>query len=343
MTSNFFEALVTQINTPSVPIRAGLVGTGFAAKLRAETLQADSRSHLVAVSGHTLEKTKEFAHTHEASAIASWQQLVEHPDLDLVIICTINRDHGAIARAALDAGKHVVVEYPLCLDPSEAESLIALAQAKGKLLHVEHIELLGGLHQALRQSLPEIGNTFYARYVTITPQRPAPKRWTYHQELFGFPLSAALSRIHRLTDLFGDVASVSCQSRFWEASSDYYTACLCSAQLRFTNGLIAEVTYGKGEAFWQGLRNFEVHGEQGTLVFEGDQGTLVRGEERTSIEVAGRRGLFVKDTDMVLDYLIEGTPLYVSATASYYALKVADAARQSAETGKAISLSASLR
>ncbi len=334
---------MTQINTPSVPIRAGLVGTGFAAKLRAETLQADSRSHLVAVSGHTLEKTKEFAHTHEASAIASWQQLVEHPDLDLVIICTINRDHGAIARAALDAGKHVVVEYPLCLDPSEAESLIALAQAKGKLLHVEHIELLGGLHQALRQSLPEIGNTFYARYVTITPQRPAPKRWTYHQELFGFPLSAALSRIHRLTDLFGDVASVSCQSRFWEASSDYYTACLCSAQLRFTNGLIAEVTYGKGEAFWQGLRNFEVHGEQGTLVFEGDQGTLVRGEERTSIEVAGRRGLFVKDTDMVLDYLIEGTPLYVSATASYYALKVADAARQSAETGKAISLSASLR
>jgi biliverdin reductase len=221
--------------------------------------------------------------------------------------------------------------------------LIALAQAKGKLLHVEHIELLGGLHQALRQSLPEIGNTFYARYVTITPQRPAPKRWTYHQELFGFPLSAALSRIHRLTDLFGDVASVSCQSRFWEASSEYYTACLCSAQLRFTNGLIAEVTYGKGEAFWQGLRNFEVHGEQGTLVFEGDQGTLVRGEERTAIDVAGRRGLFVKDTGMVLDYLIEGTPLYVSATDSCYALKVADAARQSAETGKAISLSASLR
>ena len=334
---------MTQINTPSVPIRAGLVGTGFAAKLRAETLQADSRSHLVAVSGHTLEKTKEFAHTHEASAVDSWQQLVEHPDLDLVIICTINRDHGAIARAALDAGKHVVVEYPLCLDPSEAESLIALAQAKGKLLHVEHIELLGGLHQALRQSLPEIGNTFYARYVTITPQRPAPKRWTYHQEIFGFPLSAALSRIHRLTDLFGDVASVSCQSRFWEASSDYYSACLCSAQLRFTNGLIAEVTYGKGEAFWQGLRNFEVHGEQGTLVFEGDQGTLVRGEERTAIDVAGRRGLFVKDTGMVLDYLIEGTPLYVSATDSCYALKVADAARQSAETGKAISLSASLR
>lgn len=316
-------------------IRAGIVGTGFAAKLRAEALQADARSHLVAVSGYTPEKTQEFAQIHKASAIDSWQKLVQHPDLELVIICTINRDHGAIARAALEAGKHVVVEYPLSLDPKEAESLIALSQAKGKLLHVEHIELLGGLHQALRQSLPKIGNAFYARYVTIVPQHPAPKRWTYNQELFGFPLSGAVSRIHRLTDLFGEVASVSCQSQFW-GDSEYYTACFCTAQLRFTNGLIAEVTYGKGEAFWQSLRNFEVHGDQGTLLFEGDAGNLIREEEKTPIEVGGRRGLFSKDTAMVLDYLVEGTPLYVSSAASCYALKVADAARQSAETGKAI-------
>ena len=326
---------MTQINTPSLPIRAGLVGTGFAAKLRAEALQADSRSRLVAVSGHIPEKTQEFARNHEAIALDSWQQLVEHPDLDLVVICTINRDHGAIAQAALEAGKHVVVEYPLSLDPIEAESLIALAEAQGKLLHVEHIELLGGLHQALRQALPEIGNPFYARYITIMPQHPAPRRWTYHPEQFGFPFSGALSRIQRFTDLFGDVATVSCQSRFWEAS-DYYTACLCTAHLRFTNNLIAEVTYGKGEVFWQGLRNFEVHGEQGTLVFEGDQGSLIRGEERIPIEVGGRRGLFGKDTGMVLDYLVEGKPLYVSAAASLYALKVADAARQSADMGEAI-------
>jgi biliverdin reductase len=195
------------------------------------------------------------------------------------------------------------------------------------------------LHQALRQWLPEIGNPFYARYVTIVPKHPAPRDWTYHPEIFGFPLSGAISRIHRLTDLFGDVASISCQSRFWNAT-DYYTACLCTAQLRFVNNLIAEVTYGKGETFWQGLRNFEVHGEQGTLLFEGDRGTLIRGEEKTPIEVGGRRGLFVQDTVMVLDYLVEGTPLYVSPAASCYALKVADAARQSAETGNAIDCSA---
>jgi biliverdin reductase len=311
------------------------VGTGFAAKLRAETLQTDSRSRLVAVSGRTPERTQEFAQTHDTEALDSWRQLVTHPDVDLVVICTINRDHGPVALAALEAGKHVVVEYPLALDITQARDAIALAQSQDKLLHVEHIELLGGLHQALRQSLPKIGNPFYARYITINPQRPVPKRWTYHPDLFGFPLSGALSRLSRFTDLFGKVATVSCQTRYWQAS-DYYSACLCTAQLRFTNGIIAEITYGKGDAFWQSLRNFEVHGDEGTLLFEKDEGKLIRGEQEMPVDVAGRRGLFVKDTQMVLDYLTQGTPLYVSLEQSLYALKVAQGARQSAETGKTV-------
>jgi biliverdin reductase len=332
--------LLTPMNSSdnsNSPIRAGIVGTGFAAERRAEALQADTRSQLVAVSGHTLEKTQEFARNYDAKVIDSWTDLVLHPEVDLVVICTINLDHGMIARAALNAGKHVVVEYPLSLDPKEAESLIALAEAKGKLLHVEHIELLGGLHQALRQWLPEIGHPFYARYVTTKPDRPAPKRWTYHPELYGFPLTAALSRIQRLTDLFGKVSSVSCESRFWYAG-EYFTACMCNAQLRFANGLIGEVTYGKGETFWHTIRAFEVHGEKGTLLFDGDRGMLIQGEERKLIEVAGRRGLFAKDTAMVLDYLLDGKPLYVSPAASCYAIKVADAARQSTEMGEVINL-----
>lgn len=320
------------------PVRVGLVGTGYAAKLRAETLQKDARSTLVAVAGHTPEKTEAFSQMYQAEAVSSWQQLVARPDLDLVIVCNINRDHGAIANAALETRKHVVVEYPLSLNVGEAEELIALAQAQGKLLHVEHIELLGGLHQALKRFLPAIGNVFYARYSTINPQRPAPRRWTYHSQLFGFPLTAALSRLHRLTDLFGSVATVSCQTRFLGTDSEFYKACLCTAQLSFTSGVVAEVTYGKGETLWQDERKFEVHGENGGLIFDGDQGVLVQGEETTPIEVGSRRGLFAKDTGMILDQLIEGTGLYVTPSASLYTLKVADAARRSAETGQTVVL-----
>ncbi|MBR8826475.1 MAG: Gfo/Idh/MocA family oxidoreductase [Gomphosphaeria aponina SAG 52.96 = DSM 107014] len=317
------------------PLKVGLVGTGYAASQRAKALQDSPRSVLLAVSGNSPENLATFCQTYSVPAVNSWQQLVNDSNLDLIVICTVNRDHGTIARAALEALKHVVVEYPLSLNLREAAALMSLAQKQNKLLHVEHIELLGGVHQAIRQYLPAIGKVFYARYSTITPQRPAPRRWTYHQELFGFPLTAAVSRIHRLTDLFGSVATVNCQARFWDApESGYYTSCLCAAQLGFTNGLIADVIYGKGENFWQGDRTFELHGDEGTLIFAGEKGTLVRGEEITPIEVVPRRGLFVQDTEMVLDYLWEGKPLYVSPSASYYALLVADAARFAVTTGQ---------
>lgn len=320
------------------PLKVGLVGTGYAAKLRSETLQTDPRSAVVAIAGHTPEKTQEFAQTYQALPVDSWQELVERPDLDLVVICTVNREHGAIARTALAAGKHVVVEYPLALEPAEAEEAIAIAQAQGKLLHVEHIELLGGVHQALRQSIGQIGTACYARYVTINPQHPAPRKWTYNPVLFGFPLSAALSRLHRLVDLFGEVVSVSAQARFWQDDPEYYSACLCTTHLRFSSGLIGEVIYGKGKTFWQAERKFEVHGEQGTLIFDGEEGKLVRDETTTPIEVGSRRGLFAKDTKMVLDHLFEGTPLYITPAESLYTLKVADAARKSAETGQTVYL-----
>lgn len=321
------------------PLRVGIVGTGFAAQRRAEALQSDSRSQLVWVTGNRPEQTIPFCETFGIRSLDSWQQLVNQADLDLILIATINRDHGLIARAALEAGKHVVIEYPLALNYGEGKALLTLAQQQKKLLHVEHIELLGGLHQAIRRYLPAIGEVFYARYATLQCQKPAPQRWTYHREYFGFPLTAALSRLHRFTDLFGPVLSVTCQSRFWDTSDPaYFRACLCNAQLQFQNGLMADTIYGKGEVFHQADRSFVLHGDRGTLHFDGEAGNLVQGEEITPLEVGSRRGLLVKDTQLVLDHLFDSSPLYVQPEASLYALKVAEACYQSARQGKTVFL-----
>jgi biliverdin reductase len=322
------------------PIRVGLVGTGYAAKIRAESFQADNRSQLVAVAGHTIEQARLFSETYGAQATAAWNELVERPDIDLLVIATINRDHGPIARAALQAGKHVVVEYPLAIDFHEAEALVSLAQQQQKLLHVEHIELLSGIHRAVQSALPEIGTPLYVRYTNLNAQRPAPQKWTYSLEQFGFPLIGAVSRVHRLTDLFGRVANVSAQARFWQdsSSSGLFTSCLCTAQMRFVNGLVAEVVYGKGEAIWRSARTLDIHGAQGGIFVDGEQGTLVQANQSRSLEMGSRRGLFAKDTAMVLDHLTTGAPLYVSLTASLYALRVADAVRRAAETSQTVEL-----
>lgn len=320
-------------------IRIGIVGTGFAAEKRAEAFAEDDRAEVVAVAGYRQESRETFCQTYAVRGYDSPATLINDSAIDLVVICNINAEHGKIAQTALEADKHVVVEYPLALNPEQAQYLITLAKQKNKLLHVEHIELLGGLHNAIRDWLPNIGEVFYARYSTVNPQRPAPQKWTYHKQLFGFPFSGALSRFHRFTDLFGQVDAVNCYTRYWEKENpDEYVACFNHAQLRFANGLLADVIYGKGEVLWQPSRSFELHGDRGTLVFDGNEGKLIRGEEETPIAVGSRRGLFAKDTRYVLDYLTADQPLYVAVTSSYYATRVADAARVAAETGKTIFL-----
>ncbi|WNZ46738.1 Gfo/Idh/MocA family oxidoreductase [Leptolyngbya boryana CZ1] len=315
-------------------IRVGIVGTGYAAKLRAEAINQDDRAKLVGVAGHRADKTTEFGHTHQTQAFNAWQELLGA--VDLVIICGVNSEHSAIAQTALESGKHVVVEYPLAIDLESATTAIETARAQNRLLHVEHIELLGGVHQAFLRSLSQIGTPFYARYATATPQHPAPAKWTYNPSVFGFPLVGALSRLHRLVHVFGQVESVSCQNRYLNLQSDRFLGCMCKAQLNFQNGVIADVVYSKGETAWSAERKLEVQGDQGALVFEGDSGVLINAEGATPIEIGARRGLFTKDTSAVLDYLLDGKPLYVQPEESLYTLKVAIAAQRSAESGQTI-------
>ncbi|MFQ4140095.1 Gfo/Idh/MocA family protein [Nodosilinea sp. PGN35] len=331
-------------------VRVGIVGTGFVARRRAEALQTMPSARLVAVAGHSVADTETFARQYGAVAVETWQALVDYPDLDLVMVCHINSGHGEVARAALERDRHVVVEYPLALSAEAAQSLIALAQTRHRLLHVEHIELLGGTHRALKANLEAVGQPYYARYCTLSPKHPAPQSWTYCPELFGFPLVGALSRLHRLIDCFGPVARVFCQNFYgevgeWGDGGDggdgggYYRSCLCTAQLEFAAGLVAEVTYGKGEGVWEADRRLEVFGDRGALYFDGDAGRIVDGQGDRPIAVGSRRGLFAADTAQVIDHLLTGRSLYCTPEASLYTLQVAIAAERSAATGQAIEFS----
>jgi len=326
-------------------LQVGLIGTGFVGTVRAEAFRTDGRAEVCAVWGNHLDKAQEFATTYGIATVCpDWQSLAQHPEVDLVVVCNINSEHAIAVRAALEAGKSVIVEYPLALSAAEAKELIALAGQKGLLLHVEHIELLGGLHQAMLAYLPKVGTPRYVRYCTAVPQTPTPQKWTYSTELFGFPLAGALSRMHRLTNLFGAVDWVASQIQYDDGAATtvagYFKQVRCVAQLRFQNGVMAEVLYAKGEQTWRSQRSMQVEGDRGALIFDGDQGTFLSADGETPIEVGSRRGLFAKDTAYVLDALLDGQPLYVTPQESLYALQVAVAAEESAKRGDRVKVTA---
>ena len=66
------------------------------------------------------------------------QTALEHENVDLVVIASPNDSHFPLARAALQAGKHVVVDKPFTTTLAEARELSALSYAQGRLLSVFH-------------------------------------------------------------------------------------------------------------------------------------------------------------------------------------------------------------
>ncbi|NEQ53801.1 MAG: Gfo/Idh/MocA family oxidoreductase [Leptolyngbya sp. SIO3F4] len=320
-------------------IHAGIIGTGFAARKRIEALRAISLVRLTGVISRNPERAQDFGKQHQLPGSSSIEAFWH--ELDLVFICTVNADHGALVKQALENNKHVVVEYPLALDVEQAAELVSLAHERQRLLHVEHIELIGGLHLAMKQHIADVGKPYYVNYRTFAPKHPAPKKWSYCPELLGFPLMAALSRIQRLTDLLGPVDYVTCQSRIQPDSEDpnYFCNCLYSAQLRFCNDTLVELTYGKGEGLWQRVRYIEVRGDQGCLTFDGNHGCLTTAHGKQMIEAAPRQGLFQKDTHWVIDHLISGKSMYVQPEDSLYSLRVAAALQQAVKLGERVRIS----
>ena len=64
-----------------------------------------------------------------AESATDWRSIIEHDDIDIVDICTPGHLHHDIALAALEAGKHVLVEKPLANSLAEAEAMVAAADA----------------------------------------------------------------------------------------------------------------------------------------------------------------------------------------------------------------------
>ena len=74
----------------------------------------------------------------EARLLRSIDEALGDPAVDLVVIATPNPSHAPLAAAALDAGRHVVIDKPLATSGSEGEALLALATRRQRLLSVFH-------------------------------------------------------------------------------------------------------------------------------------------------------------------------------------------------------------
>ncbi|MFX0578971.1 Gfo/Idh/MocA family protein [Nocardia nepalensis] len=128
-------------------IRVGVVGaSGWADSSHLPALAALEEFDLTAVATTNRASADRAAAAHGARhAFADAGELIAHPEVDLVVVSVKASGHAAVIRAALDAGKHVVSEWPLGIDADEAGELTEAATA-ATAAGVVHAVVLQGHH-----------------------------------------------------------------------------------------------------------------------------------------------------------------------------------------------------
>uniref|UniRef100_A0A8C5MDP9 Biliverdin reductase A n=1 Tax=Leptobrachium leishanense TaxID=445787 RepID=A0A8C5MDP9_9ANUR len=152
------------------------------------------------------------------------EEALQHKDVDAVFICTDNQNHEESIRRFLEAGKHVLVEYPMALSEDRVIELWQLAEQKGKVLHVEHIELLTEEYKQLKKEVE--GKKLIEGVLQFTGG-------PLDEQRSGFPSFSGIARLTWLVDLFGELSVTSADiEEKKEQSYSKLTAHLVTAENR---------------------------------------------------------------------------------------------------------------
>lgn len=117
------------------PLKWGILGPGGIARHFTAALRNATRQQLVAVGSRSLEKAQSFAAEFGVPrAHGSYAALLADPEVQVVYVATPHSEHAALALAAIEAGKHVLVEKAFTRNAKEARRVVAAASKQGVAL-----------------------------------------------------------------------------------------------------------------------------------------------------------------------------------------------------------------
>jgi len=296
-----------------------------------------------------------------AAAVASYRELLDRDDVDLIVVVTPNDLHTSQALEALHAGKHVVVDKPMCVHAAEADQLIALAADRGLQLAVFHNRRWDSDFLTIEKlvnsgRLGEV-HSYAARWDRYRPEvqdrwkdRPGPGSGLLY-DLGSHLVDQVLRLFGRPEWVQADVFAQRPGSRV----DDGFEVLLGKGRLRITLG---------ASLFSSDTRlRYRINGEQAAFVKNGldpqeDQlragvdplaadfgaepaenfGTLVRGKDGSIATIASEHGRWLSFYEGMRHSIERNEPVPVAAADARAVLEVIEAAMQSSSSGRRISL-----
>jgi len=262
-------------------ITVGIIGMGRSGwELHATHLQTIPGYRVVAVCDQSETRLAKAAETFHARPYGDGLSLIADPEVQLVVVAVPGQLHKPLTIAALEAGKHVVVEKPMAVTLADAEEMCAAAERTGRVLTVFHnrrwdrdylmVKALvqGGVLGELL-TLDSRVMTYGPAWATYGVPEFDPAWRTKAAYGGGFMADWAPHLLEQTLDLTGEwPASVTCQlrSHLWATEvEDYFYL-----RLTFSSGLLVTLE-GSNNARIPLPRWFVV-GREGTLVADGAWG-----------------------------------------------------------------------
>jgi predicted dehydrogenase len=152
------------------PLRIGVIGYGYWGPNLVRNFAADPRTRVVAIAELSPARRQAAATAvPHIKCVADAAAVIGDPTVDAVAIATPIFTHHGLAKAALEAGKHVVVEKPLAPSVAEAEELAQLAERNSLVLMVDHTFVYTAAVRKIRDLIArgELGRVLYLDSVRI--------------------------------------------------------------------------------------------------------------------------------------------------------------------------------
>ena len=336
----------------------GILGSGNMARVYGDaltTFTSGARLAAIALGSRTDALAAEYGVDAEQSAEA----LLNRSDVDVVVIATPHTTHLDLARQTAAAGKHVYLEKPMALNVEECDQIIEACKRAGVQLTVakqsRHFEMSMRAKEYIDEG--RIGDILFLRPVSVTPGhgfKNVPQSW---------PMDP------REGDAFLDWGSHACDALRWLTGSDAvrvyadyedFTGApipdsTVMVQIRMANRSIAQIllSYEIGPSGFGSRRNnqYTIVGTEGSIFFDLDRVELWTGDRDKQIwqlpswtlpdfkpRDPRRIGTTGRQVQGFIEDLQAGRPPKITGEDGRAAIEMTQAARLSAQTGRAINL-----
>jgi myo-inositol 2-dehydrogenase/D-chiro-inositol 1-dehydrogenase len=330
-------------------LRFGVIGAGRIGRLHARHLSHRiARADLVMVSDIVEEAARRCAQECRiAQCSTDYHDILQHPDIEAVLICSSTDTHAQIIEEAASAGKHIFCEKPIDHDLRKIDRALAAVEKAGVLLQVGFNRRFDANYRRVRQAV-ERGEIGEPCLMHIVSRDPGPPPIEYIKVSGGIFLDMTIHDFDMARFLIGSeveevytAGAVRVAPAIGEAG-DLDTLIIT---LKFTNGVIATIDNSRKAVYGYDQR-VEVFGSKGCISIANNYPNTATIQTEDSI----RRDLplnffldryvdsYLDEIDQFIRAVLENSPVPVSGNDGRIPVVMAQAARRSYEEDRPVRL-----